>query len=338
MKVVMSGRILDRNVGGNTTYAREIATRLGAHGASVERLAVGRNPVTTMIAETRDARRIRSQSVVHFVADTGPLLAPKIPSVVTVHGVASRWISTARNSAQEFIWRKRVGAAIRICDRVITVSESSADDISDVFEIDRGSIAVIPHGVDVSKFHGRFLLSQDIKGILPEEFLLYVGNIEPRKNLIELIHAVESNPFLPPLVIAGKPAWNYRASMEAIRRAKRTMYLGFVSDSDRAALMKLCTAFVFPSLYEGFGFPVLEAMASGAPVITTERGSLKEVAGPSWTLPAVDRDSLGRGIESALRDHAWLETAGGRGRQWAEQFSWEESVIKHVEVYRGLLQ
>jgi glycosyltransferase involved in cell wall biosynthesis len=338
MKIVMSGRILDRNVGGNTTYAREIATRLSEHGATVERLAAGRNPIATMIAETRDARRVRSQSVVHFVADTGPLLAPRIPSVVTVHGVASRWISTARSLSQELVWRARVGAAIKICDRVITVSESSADDISSVFSLDRNRISVIPHGLDGSKFDGEPRLSPEVRSKLPNEFILYVGNIEPRKNLIELVQAVEDNLSLPLLVIAGKPAWNYAKSMDAIRNAKRTIYLGFVSDSDRAALMTFCTAFVFPSLYEGFGFPVLEAMAAGAPVITTDRGSLKEVAGPSWILPSVDRESISHGIESALNDRAWMSQVGGSGRDWAKRFSWDESVSQHVEIYRELLQ
>jgi glycosyltransferase involved in cell wall biosynthesis len=126
--------------------------------------------------------------------------------------------------------------------------------------------------------------------------------------------------------------------MEAIRNAKRTIYLGFVSDGDRAALMKSCTAFIFPSLYEGFGFPVLEAMAAGAPVITTDRGSLKEVAGPSWVLPSVDRESISHGIESALKDRTWMSTAGGRGRDWAECFSWDKSVSQHVEIYKELLQ
>lgn len=333
----MPSRILDRNVGGNTTYAREIASRLGAYNISIGRLRSGKNPVATMLKETLDARRQRANSVVHFVADTGPIFQPKMPSVVTVHGVASRWIDTARNRPQEIVWRSRVAAAIRACDRVITVSESSASDVSEIFDIEREHIAVIPHGIDSTKFVRQDGLSSSLLSTLPDSFLLYVGNIEPRKNLIELIEAVESDASLPPLVLAGKPAWNYRQSLDVIDRARKTIYLGFISDVDRAALMQNCTAFVFPSLYEGFGFPVLEAMASGAAVITTDRGSLAEVAGPSWTLNGVDRESIREGINLALSDQDWLAGAPQAGRLWTAKFSWDASVDQHVEIYRSLL-
>lgn len=333
----MPSRILDRNVGGNTTYAREIASRLPQHGISVERLGSSTNPIATMLTESLESRKYATDSVIHFVADTGPLLTPRMPSVVTVHGVASRWISTARNSMQEYIWRSRVGAAIRNCDHVITVSESSADDVSTIFELDRSSISVIPHGISQEKFEHHESFSDTVAAQIPDEFLLYVGNIEPRKNLIELVAAVENNHDLPVLVIAGRPAWNFSESMDQISKATRTIYLGFVSDSDRAALMSRCAAFVFPSLYEGFGFPVLEALASGAPVITTDRGSLKEVAGPAWILSGTDRDAIGEGIDAALANGTWRQSIREQGQNWASTFSWDESVRKHVAIYRSLL-
>ncbi|MEE2524681.1 glycosyltransferase family 1 protein [Pseudarthrobacter sp. J75] len=337
MRIVMPSRILDKNVGGNTTYAREIASRLVASGHVVDRLGSGKNPISTMIAETWDSRRTAENSVVHFVADTGPFVSPRMPAVVTVHGVASRWISTARNRVQEYVWRTRVEAAIRACDQVITVSESSADDICNVFGVERKQISVIPHGITHSRFEGGDDVSLDVKAQLPDEFLLYVGNIEPRKNLIELIHAVEANTSLPQLVIAGKPAWNYGQTMNIMANASRVIYLGFVSDEDRTALMKRCIAFVFPSLYEGFGFPVLEAMAAGAPVITTNRGSLQEIAGPSWILEDTDRVALSLGIEAALADTSWQQRVLRDGQDWVRRFSWDQSVAKHLSIYRGLV-
>jgi len=334
MKVLMPSRILDKNVGGNTTYARELASRLPAHGFTVDVMRAGRNPVHTMVLESLQSMRPLSDSVLHFVADTGPLFRPRVPSIVTVHGVASRWISTARNQRQEYIWRSRVGAAIRFCDHVITVSQSSADDIAEIFEIERSAISVIPHGISSQSFEAPNAVSDHVAASLPSNFILYVGNIEPRKNIIELIRAVEDDESLPMLVIAGKPAWNFTDSMEAIGRAKRVVYLGFVSDEDRAALMKLCDAFVFPSLYEGFGFPVLEAMAAGAPVITTDRGSLKEVAGPAWILEGTDREAIATGIKDALNDPAWLQRSPSAGAEWAASFSWDESVRQHAAAYR----
>ncbi|MFJ6158854.1 glycosyltransferase family 4 protein [Pseudarthrobacter sp. NPDC092202] len=288
--------------------------------------------------ETIDSFTTEPEAVIHFVADTGPLLKPRAPSVVTVHGVASRWISTARNRVQESIWRARVGAAIRLSDRVITVSQSSADDIADVFDVSRDAISVIPHGIARSKFSSGSNVSAELESMLPQEFILYLGNIEPRKNLIQLVRAVEENDALPILVIAGKPAWNYTESMDIISRARRTRYIGFVSDADRAALMKRCAAFVFPSLYEGFGFPVLEAMAAGAPVITTDRGSLKEVAGPARILEGTDNEAIGAGIEAALNDERWMRSAPSAGQAWAGSFSWEESVKQHINVYREVMK
>jgi len=334
----MPSRILDRNVGGNTTYARELAARLPRHGVSVERLRSASKPALTMLAESWDSYRKRPESVIHFVADTGPVIKPRTPSVVTVHGVASRWIKTARNTPQELIWRSRVSAALRFSDRVVTVSQSSADDIAEVFGVERSAISVIPHGITLERFGVAAPLSQDIDEKLPSEFILYLGNIEPRKNLIELISAVEGDESIPRLVIAGKPAWNFAATMEVINNSKRVLYLGFVTDSDRTALMKRCKAFVFPSLYEGFGFPVLEAMAAGAPVITTNRGSLKEVSGPAWILDETDRESIALGIGTALADDAWLKKAPWTGQEWAATFSWEESVRRHVDLYKELVQ
>ncbi|MGC0236669.1 glycosyltransferase family 4 protein [Arthrobacter sp. SD76] len=342
MKITMPARILDRNVGGNTTYARNIARGLYERGVEVNRIPVGKHPVHTAILETLEALRPPTRDrVIHFVADTGPVVATKGPSLVTVHGVASRWISTARTSRQEYVWRKRVAAAIRNTNKVITVSESSADDISAVFNVPRDRITVIHHGIDGTAFNTATALSDELAQKLPNEFALYLGNVEPRKNLVELVEAINANATSStaiPLVIAGRQAWNYHESMRVISDSPNVIYLGFVNDEDRRALMQKCRIFVFPSLYEGFGFPILEAMAAGAPVLTTDKGSLAEVCGPANIIKGTDRHSIQHALSSALVDQKWLDRAPAEGRAWAGRFSWDKSVNAHMDAYRELLR
>lgn len=337
---MMPSRILDRHVGGNTTYARSLASGLNDAGITVGRIPAHQHPLMTIVSENLQAmRRGTSEDILHYVADTGPLVPCSRPSVLTLHGVASRWISTARNPRQEAIWRARVKRAVRSVDKVITVSESSADDISAVFNIDRNELAVIPHGIDVPIFCEPREIDSDLSELLPDAFALYVGNIEPRKNLTSLIRAFNMPKLRStgvPLVIAGKPAWNHHEIMELIESLDNVIYLGFVSDQQRVALMQHCSLFVFPSLYEGFGFPVLEALAAGAVVASSDRGSLRDVAGPALNLPDLTPEGLAESIELALGDARLREDCLRKGKTWAASFSWARSVSAHVEVYEEL--
>lgn len=341
IRILMPARIVDRQVGGNTTYARHIEAGLLEHGVSVGRIRSGNNPQITMLRESQAAlQRGLPGDILHYLADTGPLVRTRRPSVVTVHGVASRWIDTARTASQERVWRARVRKAIESTDRVITVSKSSADDIEHVFGIAPDRITTINHGIDVPTFSEPQGVSPELARRLPTQFALYVGNIEPRKNLVELVNAFrlrELKSLSVPLVIAGRPAWNASESMRAISDSDDVIYLGYVSDADRVALMQMCSVFVFPSLYEGFGFPVLEALAAGAVVTTSRRGSLAEVAGPSLEMASLDADGIADGITFALTDDEARSTCQSEGPMWAERFSWQESVDKHIAVYKSLV-
>lgn len=337
----MPSRILDNHTGGNTTYARAIAAGLVDHGVTVAKLPRGSHPALTMAAETwAGLQRGTEQDILHYVADTGPLLRTRRPSVVTVHGVASRWISSARTASQERVWRARVQRAIRSTDHVITVSRSSARDVQEVFGVDTSRITTIEHGIDVPKFQAAVTLSRELTEILPRDYALYLGNIEPRKNLAPLVAAFERPEIKRlgvPLVIAGKPAWNSDETMRAISAATNTIHVGFVSDQDRTALMQSATVFAFPSLYEGFGFPVLEALAAGAVVITSDRGSLADVAGPALRFASLDEAGIAEGIAQAIADDHKRSAVRAAGRDWAARYTWEASVREHLGVYERLL-
>jgi glycosyltransferase involved in cell wall biosynthesis len=123
--------------------------------------------------------------------------------------------------------------------------------------------------------------------------------------------------------------------MEAITRTDRVSYVGFVTETDKVALLRGCAAFVFPSLHEGFGFPVLEALAAGAPVISCDSGALKEVLGPAWRIEGHDRAAIRAAVMAALADSAWSATCIKAGPAWAERFDWSVSVNQHLQVYQA---
>ena len=334
-RLLLPTRILDQNVGGNTTYTRALARGMAKRGWDIERIPAAGNPVATILSESAFALRSHQSAVLHFSADTGPMFRTRTPSAVTVHGIASRWTSVARSRSQETVWRTRVARAIASTDRVVTVSQSSADDVSTVFGVDRNKIAIIPHGIDVDEFRAASDLSDEVAKCVPPEFALYVGNIEPRKNIFELVKAFETLDI--PLVIAGRYAWNFEPAKSAIENSSNVIYLGFISNEDRRALMQRCSLFVFPSHYEGFGFPVLEAMAAGAPVLCSNRGSLAEVAGPARRLEGLDREAIRAGVLASLDDAAWRSGYATEAAGWVEKFSWERSIAAHTSIYEDLL-
>jgi glycosyltransferase involved in cell wall biosynthesis len=338
MRILMPSRFVDRHVGGNTTYARNLEAGLLARGIAVGRIPAGSSPAATLVLESlAGLRKGADEDILHYVADTGPVLGTRRPTVVTVHGVASRWISVARRHGQERIWRMRVQRAIDAADRIITVSESSRQDVADVFGVELKRIKAIHHGIDVERFSRVTALSSEVREKLPDRFVLYLGNIEPRKNIIPLIEAFalpEVRALGLPLVIAGKPAWNADETLAAMELSPDVISLGFVSDSDRTALMQKSALFAFPSLYEGFGFPVLEAMAAGTPVLTSDRGSLAEIAGPATRLESLDPEGIAEGLVRALDDPTRAPDAVQTGREWAARFNWENSVSEHIDVYK----
>jgi glycosyltransferase involved in cell wall biosynthesis len=166
-------------------------------------------------------------------------------------------------------------------------------------------------------------------------FALYVGNIKPHKNLerlIEAFHLVRGEGFeqLKLLIIGDQIS-----KFPRLRRAVDVRFLGFVGDDTLAALYRLATVFVFPSLYEGFGLPPLEAMASGTPVVTSDVSSLPEVVGDAAVLvDPYSAKSIADGIQRVLVDPDLRETLRRRGLERARAFSWEASVRRTLDVYR----
>jgi glycosyltransferase involved in cell wall biosynthesis len=266
--------------------------------------------------------------------------------VVTVHDLAfKRFPETAPHGTKW--WLGRLDRALDRATRVIAVSESTRRDLLDLSGVDPARVAVIPLGVDRTLFRppGReAVAAARARFKLDGPYVLYLGGIEPRKNLSNLLAGFAWLPGDLRLVVVGSGVeWNPEGS-DVLRRALATLPVGvrgrihrtgYVSEADKVALLGGAEAFVYPSLYEGFGLPVLEAMACGTPVVTSNVSSLPEVAGDAAVLvdPA-DPASIAEGVGRVMGDAELRERLVAAGFDRAERFSWEECARRTALLLR----
>ena len=272
--------------------------------------------------------------------------AVRCRSVVTIHDtIHLTFPQYLPNKAAHAYARASMWSAVRRSHRILTVSEASKRDILHFFNVPEDKIVVVynaiderfwhtPHPQDVTRVRERFQLDQ--------RFVLYVGNIKPHKNVVRLIeafHALRRGDLADlKLLIIGDEISKHpglRRAVHACKLHKHVRFLGYLPDDTLAILYRLASVFVFPSLYEGFGLPPLEAMASGTPVVTSNVSSLPEVAGDAAMLvDPYDTESIVDGIRRVLTDAAFAAELRRRGFLRARDFSWERSVAQIWRVYR----
>ena len=264
-------------------------------------------------------------------------------SVVTIHDVGYRYEPGAHTLQRRLSLEGSTRWNVRAAARVITPSQSTADDLEDSYGLNPDAIDVVPHGVD----HDRFKRLDDdhVTPILDtlgiqKPYLLFLSTIQPRKNLNRLVSAFEAlNDDGLQLVVGGVTGWKAGPildRMEASGRAADILRLGFVPDDAVPALYNGAAAFVLPSLYEGFGMGVLEAMACGCPVVTSSTSSLAEVAGGAAV--TVDPASVGEirdGIRRAL-DPVTADRLRMLGQEHARAFTWQRTAEATLaSIYRA---
>lgn len=288
--------------------------------------------------------------LLHGPANSLPLFY-RGPAVVTVHDLAvydhPEWFPAALPGARTFSERVVVPRAVAAAKRVIAVSECTKRDIARLFSHDPAKIDVIHEGVTPAA------PPRDLEGVLARlklrerGFVLSLSTLEPRKNIPGTIEgfvcAVESGslPEGVPLVIAGADGWKTEPIFDAITEAQqrigsdRVRRLGRVSEAERVALMTGAAVFVYPSFYEGFGLPPLEAMAAGTPVIVSDAGSLPEVCGDAaFTVDPRDADAIASGIVEIFADPILAAKVAESGRLHAAGFTWEKVAAETLETYR----
>ena len=267
------------------------------------------------------------------------------PSVVTIHDCIHLMFPQYLPNRRSYLYaRTMMWAAAKRADAILTVSEASKRDILRFFDVKPEKVVVVHNAIDE-----RFWTppaEEDLARVreryqLEHGFVLYAGNIKPHKNLVRLIEAfdeIRRGDFEEmKLLILGDEI----SKMPALRRAvhqhhlhKHVRFLGYVSDETLASLYRLAAVFVFPSIYEGFGLPPLEAMACGAPVVTSNVSSLPEVTGDAAVLvDPHDTSSIVQGVRRVLSDPVFANQLRQRGPVRARQFSWERSVAKTRDLY-----
>jgi glycosyltransferase involved in cell wall biosynthesis len=328
-------------------HDRGIAPELGPNFRAVAERSRAYS-VREQFAVPLDLRRERAAlfRAPHYVL---PPLTP-CRSVVTIHDCIHLRFPQYLPSRIGYAYaRAAMWTAIHRAARIITVSEASKRDILRYFQIPESRIDVIYNAID-----DRFWVPPDPDQMervreryqLNAPFILYAGNIKPHKNLerlIEAFHLLRHDEALKDvqLLIIGDEISKYAMLRRAVHRHKlhkHVRFFGFVSNETLAALYRLAAVFVFPSLYEGFGLPPLEAMASGTPVITSNVSSLPEVVGDAaLMIDPYEPSAIADAMRRVLADPDLRASLRAKGLARAREFSWERSIKRVRDIYHEVL-
>jgi glycosyltransferase involved in cell wall biosynthesis len=344
--VVVDADVLGRQRTGDETYVRNLLGELA--GAEALRLAaVSRRPelvpdgiepvelparsqvVRMAVGMPRLLRRLRP-AVAHFQHSL-PLSCP-CPAVVTVHDLSFERDPAMMGLRDRLIFRTVVPRSARLAARVFAVSELTKRDLIELYGIPDEKIVVTPNGVDPA-------FTPEGPSPKGEPYALFVGALQPRKDARVAIEALALlGEGAPKLVLVGKDQGGRGETERAAAQnglAGRVEFRGHVTQDELASLYRGAACLVFPSRYEGFGLPVVEAMASGTPVVATRAGALPEVAGDAAILvDGRNAVALAGGIERAIADRERLVAAG---LERARRFTWAETARLTLDTYRSLL-
>jgi len=354
---------LDRAPTGIARYSRELIAALQRAKTNVtilqtEKVAGGTRTVGLRASrflpglltfgqiEIARISRQKKLALVHDPTGCAPLLLTGAKRVVTIHDMIPYIYPETSTRLDWLIYHIWLPLIVQRLDSIITVSKQSKRDILRYLPVQPEKITVIPAAASTSyQRMNRPQIEQALShhGIrFP--YILYVGSIQARKNLVRLLEAYAqvcnwSQNWK--LVIVGAAHWKYSSVFETLERLKLTAnvhFTGYAAESDLPALYNGASLFVFPSLYEGFGLPVLEAMACGTPVITSNCSSLPEVAGDAAILVnPTDIDALAFAIRQVLEQPDLALSMQEKGIAQAQQFSWEQSARRTKEVYERVL-
>jgi glycosyltransferase involved in cell wall biosynthesis len=268
--------------------------------------------------------------------------APGVPSVFTCYDFIPLLFPAYFSAAQRFVYRLAHWLALRATRGVITISETTRADLARFFDVKQRRVVVTPLAPD-SRFapstHS-VIEAMRQKYNLPGDYVLYLGSNKPHKNLPLLVRAFAQSSIAhqTTLVIAGQ--WDVRypdARNIAAETSARILFLDAVADADLPALYGGATLFVFPSQYEGFGLPPLEAMACGAPVACSNIPSLRDVVDDAGAFFDLNVNAVQTTLEHLLNDPSLRERLRERGLARAAQFSWEQTARATLQIYRTII-
>lgn len=367
MRIGVDAHAIGRRLTGNEVYVRSLLNALAAqdHNCEIVAYVSARAPCASIPANIRTRRvalnpfarlgydlsmKVRQDrpDLLH-VQYTAPLACP-VPVVVTVHDVSFLEHPEYFTHGRAWQLKVTVGRTVRQAARILTGTEVARVSILKVYgDLDEDKVVVVPYAA-ASEFRP---LSRDAAARAVEErhalqgpFILSVGDIQPRKNHIGLIKAfarlVKAHPQLKhKLVLVGKPTWFAAKVEEAAREsgvADRIRFMGFVGDPELLQLYNACDVFVFPSFYEGFGLPALEAMACGRAVVCSDASALPEVVdGAAILFDPYSVDEMARAVADILVDPELRGRMERLGLQRAAHFSWQKTAERTLDVFHQVM-
>lgn len=279
-----------------------------------------------------------------------PALRPawRCPTVLTIHDLSLLLHPQTHEPARVRRARRRLPLMIRAADFVVTPTESVRAEVCEHLRVPPARVCAVP---EAARAYFRPINSSESEPArrrlgVEDEFVLYVGTIEPRKNLGVLVRALAAlmreSELCPQLVIAGRKGWLTDELFELVKSSGvsgRVLFTGYLPDEDLRALYSSCRAFVYPSLYEGFGLPPLEAMACGVPVVASRIPSLVEVTGDcALHFAPESAQELAQHLARLLTDEALRARLSSSGLARAARFTWEEAARQTLEIYAEVMK
>ncbi len=268
-------------------------------------------------------------------------------TVVTVHDMVLRAYPETMRARTRILLETGLKQSMKRADCIVTDSNFSKSEIAKYYPEFAGKVKVVPCGVDTKRFAPA--APDEIDRVkkahhLPDSYFLYLGTLEPRKNLVRLIRAYadlrKQHPDAPALVLAGGKGWQYEQIFQAADQPElreHILFPSYIPSGDMAAVYSGALAFVFPSLYEGFGMPPLEAMACGCPVLTSNAASLPEAVGNAALLcNPMKKKAIAHGMELLMTDASLREKLRLRGFRRAKEMCWEHAAELLHHIYLEL--
>jgi glycosyltransferase involved in cell wall biosynthesis len=363
---------LDRATGGIARYTHELQAVLLRHGLPLTTLQAGRSnsrldgtapsqfgrtvrlpgagllPVLMTLGQVEIglAARALGLELVHDPTGVSPLMLTPARRVATIHDVIPLIHPSASTLLDRLIYQSWLPLVAPSLDAIITVSAHSRRDIVRKLDVDPARVHVVPNAVSPSFRRVDRATSSEVahRHGIAEPYVLYVGSIEARKNLDRLLGAFARLRAWSPqwqLVVVGAAGWKSSPVFATVQRlglGSSVRFTGFVPDPDLPALFSGADLFVFPSLYEGFGLPVLEAMACGTPVVTSSTSSLPEIAGDAALLcDPEDESAITEAMRRVLDDPDLRRELSDRGVERARSFGWDRTAQDTLRVYHQVL-
>ena len=269
--------------------------------------------------------------------------------VVVVHDMVIRDCPETASRRTKTVLRLFLKRSMKRADRIVTVSEFSKQRIIYHYGVSPDKISIVPCGVDTEiyrPFNGTAVLDGIKKKYgINGSYILYLGTLEPRKNILALVKAYrafsQDRETPPKLVIAGGKGWLFDEIFDYVKSSgmeNDVIFTGYVAEEEKVPLLSGAEVFCFPSLYEGFGMPILEAMACGTPVLTSNAASMPEVGGDACEYcDPLSVDSIREGLERLLSDKERRERLSADGMERAKQFTWKESAQKLMSIFREIV-